>query len=147
MPTPSGPQSGAAFLLKIGDGSANTGQPLAYDTVAGLRTTQLSINGDAVVVTHKESGGWRELLSGAGTRSVSVSASGIFLGSQAEETIRTHALGGTLDDYELSFEDGARMRGRFLVQRLDYAGDFNGERNYTLQLESSGAVLPVGGMA
>ena len=34
------------------------------------------------------------------------------------------------------------MRGRFLVQRLDYAGDFNGERTYALQLESSGAVLP-----
>jgi TP901-1 family phage major tail protein len=131
-------QKGAAFLLKIGDGAL----PLAYQTVAGLRTTQMSINGDTVVVTHKESGGWRELLSGAGTRSVSVSASGIFLGSEAENALRTHALAGTIDDYELSFEDGEKLRGRFLVQRLDYAGDFNGERNYTLQLESSGAVVP-----
>ncbi|ANY18803.1 Phage major tail protein 2 [Tsuneonella dongtanensis] len=130
-------QTGAAFLLKIGDGN----QPPAYQTVAGLRTTQMSINGDTVVVTHKESGGWRDLLSGAGTRSVSVSASGIFLGSAAEASIRGHALGGTIADYELSFEDGERMRGRFLVQRLDYAGDFNGERTYTLQLESSGAVV------
>ena len=131
-------QKGAAFLLKIGDG----GSPASYDTVAGLRTTQMSVNGDTVVVTHKGSGGWRELLSGAGTRSVSVSASGIFLGSDAESAIRTHALAGTLDEYELSFEDGAKMRGRFLVQRLDYAGDFNGERTYALQLESSGAVVP-----
>jgi len=130
-------QKGSAFLLKIGDGA----QPPAYDTVAGLRTTQLSINGDTVVVTHKDSGGWRDLLSGAGTRSVSVSAAGIFLGSAAEARIQSHALAGTVDDYELSFEDGARLRGRFLVQRLDYAGDFNGERNYTLQLESSGAVV------
>lgn len=132
-------QKGSAFLLKIGDGA----QPPAYETVAGLRTTQMSINGDAVVVTHKESGGWRDLLSGAGTRSISVSAAGIFLGSSAENAIRSHALAGTLDDYELSFEDGEKLRGRFLVQRLDYAGDFNGERNYTLQLESSGPVLPV----
>lgn len=131
-------QKGAAFLLKIGDG----GSPVAYETVAGLRTTQMTVNGDTVVVTHKESGGWRELLSGAGTRSVSVSASGIFLGSDAESAVRAHALAGTLDDYELSFEDGARMRGRFLVQRLDYAGDFNGERTYSVQLESSGAVVP-----
>ena len=131
-------QKGAAFLLKIGDGA----QPPGYVTVAGLRTTQMSINGDTVVVTHKESGGWRELLSGAGTRSVSVAASGIFLGSEAETAIRAHALAGTLDDYELSFEGGERLRGRFLVQRLDYAGDFNGERNYTMQLESSGAVVP-----
>ena len=131
-------QKGSAFLLKIGDGAS----PPAYATVAGLRTTQMSINGDTVVVTHKESGGWRDLLSGAGTRSVSVSASGIFLGSEAESAIRAHALGGTLDDYELSFEGGEKMRGRFLVLRLDYAGDFNGERNYSLQLESSGAVMP-----
>ena len=37
--------------------------------------------------------------------------------------------------------DGERMRGEFLVTRLEYAGDFNGERNYTLALESSGAVV------
>jgi len=131
-------QKGSAFLLKIGDGAV----PPAYQTVAGLRTTQMAINGDTVVVTHKESGGWRELLSGAGTRSVSVSAAGIFLGSAAEAAIRGHALAGTIDHYELSFEDGARLHGQFLVQRLDYAGDFNGERNYTLQLESSGPVVP-----
>lgn len=131
-------QSGAAFLLKISDGAT----PPAFQTVAGLRTTQMSINGDTVVVTHKESAGWRDLLSGAGTRSVSVSAAGIFLGSTAETAVRTHALAGTLDTYELSFEDGEKLRGRFLVQRLDYAGDFNGERNYTLQLESSGPVVP-----
>ena len=132
-------QNGAAFLLKLGDGAL----PPAYETVAGLRTTQMSINGDPVVVTHKQSGGWRELLSGAGTRSVSVSASGIFLGSAAENAMRGHALAGTVGEYELSFEDGEAMRGRFLVQRLDYAGDFNGERTYTLQLESSGAVVPM----
>jgi len=131
-------QKGSAFLLKISNGAA----PAAYQTVAGLRTTQMSVTGDAVVVTSKDSGGWRELLSGAGVRSVSVSAAGIFLGSAAEAQVRANAMAGTLDDYELSFEGGERLRGRFLVQRLDYAGDFNGERNYTLQLESSGQVLP-----
>lgn len=131
-------QKGSAFLLKISDGAT----PATYRTVAGLRTTQLSITGDTVVITSKESGGWRELLSGAGVRSVSVSAAGIFLGSAAEAQVRANAMAGTIDDYELSFEGGEKLRGRFLVQRLDYAGDFNGERNYTLALESSGAVVP-----
>jgi TP901-1 family phage major tail protein len=131
-------QKGSAFLLKIADGAATP----AYRTVAGLRTTQMSVTGEPVVITHKASAGWRELLSGAGVRSVSVSAAGIFLGSAAEAQVRANALAGTLDDYELSFEDGERLRGRFLVQRLDYAGDFNGERNYTMQLESSGQVVP-----
>jgi TP901-1 family phage major tail protein len=131
-------QKGSAFLLKISD----HGAPPAYQTVAGLRTTQMSVSGDTVVVTNKGSAGWRELLSGAGVRSVSVTAAGIFLGSTAEAQIRANALAGVLDDYELSFEDGEKLRGRFLIQRLDDAGDFNGERNYALQLESSGQVAP-----
>ena len=129
-------ERGSAFLLKLGSGA-----PIpSYSTVAGLKTTQLTINGDAVAITNKDSGGWRELLSGAGVRSVSVAASGIFTGSTAEAQLRSLALGGGLADYELSFESGERMQGRFLVSRLEYAGDFNGERNYTLALESSGPV-------
>ena len=129
-------ENGSAFLLKIGNGAV----PPTFATVAGLRTTQMSVNGEIVNVTTKDSGGWRELLSGAGVRSVSVSAAGIFTGSAAETRLRGHALAGTIDDYDLSFESGERLRGRFLVTRLDYAGDYNGERNYTLNLESSGAV-------
>ena len=131
-------QKGSAFLLKISNGAATP----VYQTVAGLRTTQMSITGDTVVITSRDSGGWRELLSGAGIRQVSVSAAGIFLGSAAEAQVRASAMAGTLDDYELSFEGGEKLRGQFLIQRLDYAGDFNGERNYTLSLESSGAVVP-----
>lgn len=130
-------QKGSAFLLKIGNGAV----PPVYTTVAGLKTTQLSVNGEAVNVTHKDSAGWRELLSGAGTRSVSVAGSGIFTGSAAEVRLKGNALGGVIDDYELSFEGAERMRGRFLVTRLDYAGDYGGERTYTMTLESSGAVV------
>lgn len=132
-----GVEKGSAFLLKIGDG----GTPVGYVAVAGLRTTQLQVSGEPVNVTSKDSGGWRELLSGAGVRSVSVSAAGLFTGSQAEIRLRNQALAGLIDDYELSFESGERMRGRFLVARLDYAGDYNGERTYTIGLESSGPVI------
>jgi TP901-1 family phage major tail protein len=132
-----GAERGSAFLLKIGDGA----EPPAFATVAGLKTTQLAVNGDPVAITNKDSGGWRELLTGAGVRSVSVAASGIFTGSAAEARVRSLALSGGLDDYELSFESGEKMRGSFLVTRLEYAGDFNGERNYTLSLESSGEVI------
>ena len=38
-------QKGAAFLLKIGSGAA----PVTYEAVAGLRTTQMSVNGDTVL--------------------------------------------------------------------------------------------------
>lgn len=131
-------EKGSAFLLKVGDG----GSPVTYATVAGLRTTQLSVTSDTVVITHKGSGGWRELLSGAGVKQISISGAGVFTGSAAEARVRASALAGTLDDYEVRFEGGDGLRGRFQVTRLDYAGDFNGERTYTLTLESSGAVVP-----
>jgi len=129
-------EKGSAFLLKIGNGA---GTPV-FSTVAGLRTTQLSINGEAVVITNKSSGGWRELLPGAGVRSVSVTAAGVFTGSAAETRLKNNALAGTIDDYQLVFESGEQLQGKFLLTRLDYSGEFNGERSYTLALESSGQV-------
>ncbi len=130
-------EKGSAFLLKIGNGAS----PPAFTTVAGLRTTQLTVNAETVVVTNQGSGGWRELLSGAGVRSVALSGSGVFTGSAAEARIKANALAGDIDDYRVSFESGDTLTGRFLITRLDYAGDFNGERTYTLALESSGAVV------
>lgn len=132
-------EKGSAFLLKVGNGA----EPPVFSTVAGMRTTQMSVNGEAVNVTSKDSGAWRELLSGAGIRSVSVSGSGIFSGSAAESRLKSNALAGNVDDYELSFESGERMQGKFLVTRLDYSGDYNGERNYALNLESAGPVVPL----
>lgn len=132
-----GAEKGSAFLLKVGDG----GDPVGFTTVAGLRTTQMTVNGAMVEITSKDSGGWRELLSGAGVRSVSVSGAGVFTGSAAEARVKGNALTGVLDDYRLSFESGETITGRFLVTRLDYAGDYNGERSYTIALESSGAVV------
>jgi TP901-1 family phage major tail protein len=129
-------ESGAAFLLKLSDGGA----PEVFRTVAGMRTTQVSITAEPVVVTHKGSGGWRELLADGGVRAVSVSGAGVFTGSDAELALKARALSGALDRYELSFEGGERLQGQFQLVRLDYAGDFNGERSYALSLESSGQV-------
>ncbi|QMW23387.1 phage major tail protein, TP901-1 family [Sandaracinobacteroides saxicola] len=130
-------ERGAAFLLKLGDGAV----PPGFVTVAGMRTTQLSMAAETVVVTNKGSGGWRELLSGAGVRSVSVSGAGVFTGSAAEMQLKAAALSGDILACELSFEGGERLRGSFQVARLDYSGDFNGERTYAVMLESSGAVV------
>ena len=132
-------ESGAAFLLKMGDG----GSPEQFRTVAGLRTTQMTIATEQVVVTNKGSGGWRDLLPVGGVRSVSISGAGVFTGSAAEMALKERALTGALDRFEVSFEGGERLRGTFQLSRLDYSGDFNGERTYTLALESSGAVESV----
>ncbi|GGI92356.1 tail protein [Polymorphobacter multimanifer] len=130
-------EKGSAFLLKVGNGA----EPPGFATVAGLRTTQLTVNAETVVVTNQGSGGWRELLSGAGVRSVSLSGAGVFTGSGAEVRVKGNALAGVIDDYQVVFESGETVTGRFLITRLDYAGDYNGERTYTMALESSGPVV------
>ncbi|MEM6682218.1 MAG: phage major tail protein, TP901-1 family [Pseudomonadota bacterium] len=129
-------QSGSAFLLKISDG----GNPAAYNTVAGLRTNTLTLNSEAVDITHKGSGGWREILPGAGVRSVSLRAAGIFTGSAAETQVQTKVLSAQSTDCQITFEDGARFEGSFYVTNLEYTGDHNGARSYSLSMESAGSI-------
>ena len=77
-------QSGRDLLVKVdltGDGS--------FETVAGLRATRVSFNAETVDVTSLEStGGWRELLAGAGVKSASISGSGVFRDASTDERAR-----------------------------------------------------------
>jgi TP901-1 family phage major tail protein len=129
-------EKGSAFLLKLSDGAT----PPVYATLAGLRTTGLTINAETVNVTHKGSAGWRDILGGAGIRSVSLSGSGVFTNSAAETRLRTLALSAALEEYEVVFESADKLKGKFQITRLDYAGDYNGERTYAVTLESAGVV-------
>ena len=67
-------QNGKDLLIKvdlIGDGQ--------FVTVAGLRATRIAFNAETVDVTSLDSsGGWRELLGGAGVKSASISGWGCF---------------------------------------------------------------------
>lgn len=130
-------ERGSSFLLKLG----SENELERFTPVAGMTATKLAIAGEAVPVTNGASGGWRVLLDGAGVRSASVQATGIFLGSAAEIRMRTLALQGRIAPYLLTFESGEQMSGRFLVIKLEYAGDYDGERTYHMTLESSGAVV------
>ncbi|RMF08905.1 MAG: phage major tail protein, TP901-1 family [Alphaproteobacteria bacterium] len=130
-------EKGRAFVLKIGDG----GNPETFSTIGGMRTTQLAINNEVVDITNKESGGWRDLLAGAGVRSVTLSGAGVFTDSAAEMSLQAKILAGSLDNYEVAFESGDSFSGAFQAVSLEYAGDHNGERTYTIRLESSGAVV------
>jgi len=129
-------EKGRAFLLKIGDG----GNPETFDVVGGMRSTSLRINNEMVDVTNKTSGGWREILSGAGLRKISLSGSGIFTDSASETSLQAKALASSVDNYEVVFESGAKFSGAFQVTSLEFAGDYNGERTYSIALESSGVV-------
>src|SRR5260221_3234451 len=64
-------------------------------TLTGLRTKQIKINNDIVDVTNSDSAGrWRELLTGAGTRSVEVTGAGVPLASAIEKTTLNVVMAG-----------------------------------------------------
>ena len=128
-------QTGRAFVLQAGDG----GSPETFATVAGLRATSMTINNELVDITNKDSMGWRELLADAGVRNMSVSASGVFK-ADIETSLQPEALSGALRNFKLLFEDGADFTGAWIVESLEYQGDHNDSRQYTVSLQSSGPI-------
>ena len=132
---------GSSFLLK----ENSTGTPA---TVGGLRSTSMTINGEAVDITTKDSNAFissgndkaRDLLQGGGVRSMTISASGVFTDSSTENILRGFAFDGAIQNYDLVFSDGSKIAGAFLVTSYERAGEFNGEETYSVTLESSNTI-------
>lgn len=129
-------EKGADFTLAVGDGvTAET-----FTVVGGMRTTGLTINNEMVDTTDKDSGGKRELLAQAGIQSFSISAAGVFKDTAAETTVKTNAEDDLIVNYQITFGDGDTYTGAFQITSLEYTGEHNGARQYTLTLESSGTI-------
>ena len=132
---------GSSFLLK----DNSTGTPA---TMGGLRSTSMTINGEAVDITTKDSNAFitsgndkaRDLLQGGGVRSMSITASGVFTDSSTENILRGFAFDGAIQNYDLVFSDGSKIAGAFLVTSYERAGEFNGEETYSVTLESSNTI-------
>ena len=132
---------GSSFLLK----DNSTGTPA---TIGGLRSTSMTINGEAVDITSKDSNAFissgndkaRDLLQGGGVRSMTLSASGVFTDSSTENILRGFAFDGAIQNYDLVFSDGSKISGAFLITSYERAGEFNGEETYSLTLESSNTI-------
>tara|TARA_R110002012_G_scaffold298368_1_gene496734 strand:+ start:96 stop:524 length:429 start_codon:yes stop_codon:yes gene_type:complete len=134
-------QKGSAFLLK----DNSTGTPA---TIGGLRSTSMSINGEMVDITTKDSNAFitsgndkaRDLLQGGGIRSMSISASGVFTDSSTENILRGFAFDGAIQNYDLIFGDGSKVAGAFLITSYERAGEYNGEETYSVSLESHNTI-------
>jgi TP901-1 family phage major tail protein len=134
-------QKGSSFLLK----DNSTGTPA---TIGGLRSTSMSINGEMVDVTTKDSNAFitsgndkaRDLLQGGGIRSMSISASGVFTDSSTENILRGFAFDGAIQNYDLIFGDGSKVAGAFLITSYERAGEYNGEETYSVSLESHNTI-------
>lgn len=129
-------QNGKDLLVKIdmtGDG--------LFETAAGLRATRLSLNAETVDVTSLEStGGWRELLGGAGVRTATISGSGVFKDEATDERSRQIFFDGETPDFQVIIPGFGTIEGPFQITSIEYAGSHNGEATYELSLASAGAL-------
>ena len=127
-------QNGKDLLIKLdmtGDGT--------FQTIAGLRTTRLSLNAETVDVTSLESqGGWRELLSGAGVRSANVSGAGVFKDQASDERARAIFFEAKTPEFQIILPDFGIIEGAFQISSLEYSGSYNGEVTFDMSMSSAG---------
>ena len=129
-------QNGKDLLLKVDlDGNGS------FQTLAGLRASRLSFNAETVDVTSLEStGGWRELLGGAGVKSAAITGSGIFRDEATDERARQLFFDGEVPDFQVIIPDFGTVEGPFQITAIEYAGTHDGEATYELSLASAGAL-------
>lgn len=129
-------QSGKDLLLKVD--LSNDGQ---FETVAGLRATRVNFNAETVDVTSlNSSGGWRELLAGAGVKSAAISGSGVFRDAATDARVRQIFFDGETPQFQIVIPDFGLVTGAFQITSVEYAGTYNGEASYALSLASAGAL-------
>ena len=127
-------QPASQMLLKT---RASPSQP--YQSVGGLRTRRISLNHDAVDVTHAASfERWRELMADAGVRHAEIAGSGVFLDDAADALVRAVFFAGNLPEWEIILPHFYKLNGRFLITNLTYKGEQHDEMVWDMVLESSG---------
>jgi predicted secreted protein len=126
-------QKGILFLLKLGASGAG-------GTLAMMRATSYKLGVEMVDITNKDSGGFRTLLEGAGTKSLTIDVSGLACTDSTFETFKGLAQAGSLNTFQLVEPDGDTIEASFLITNFSASGDYNKEFTFTATLESSGTI-------
>ena len=130
-------QKGRDVLIRISDG----GDPEAFVTLAGIRTSEIELNQRGVDATSADSeGGWRELLAGTGVRSLRVRGRGVFKDAASDERMREVFFSGEISRWELIVPGLGALTGPLQIAELTWGGDHDGEAVFSVQLQSAGAI-------
>ena len=127
-------QRGRDLLIKIANEEGS------FVTLAGLRTKALKFNAKLVDITHSESiEGWRELLPGAGVRSIALTGGGIFRDAKSDALARSAFFEQVSKRFQIIIPHFGVIEGEFLISALTYTGNYDGQAGYDLTLSSAGA--------
>ena len=127
-------QAGRSMSVKIKNDAGE------FIPLVGLRTRALKFNSEAVNITHPDSiDAWRELLPGAGVKTIDIVGSGVFANSESDALARQLFFDQSIKDYQIALPRFGQIDGPFLIQGLNYLGTYSEELTYELTLISAGA--------
>ena len=127
-------QNGKDLLIKVDLIGENQ-----FVTVAGLRATRIAFNAETVDVTSLDStGGWRELLAGAGVKTAQISGSGVFRDANTDERARQIFFDAEMPDFQVVIPSFGIVQGPFQITSIEYSGNHNGEASYDMSFASAG---------
>lgn len=128
---------GRLFAIKLGNGATSE----TFTAVGGMRTSQMTINNALVDVTTADSAPWRKAIGNTGIRTVSISGSGVCQDDATFASLRTAAMSGTLNNYELvNGETGDKIGGSFACTSFQESGEYTDALTFSITLESAGTV-------
>ena len=129
--------SGRLFTIYVGDG----GGPETFSEIGSLRSTDLTRTGELVDVTTKDTAGERQLLSGGGTKTSTVTGSGVFKDTASEESLRQNYDDQLLHNYQVRTVGNHVNEFAAQITSLAMTGEFNGAQEFSVTLEVSDAVI------
>lgn len=128
---------GRLFLLGLGDGA----DPEVFTTVACMRSTEFSVSAETVDITSKCNAPNRTLQDGSGIVSASISASGVFTDDATMDTLSARCLTGSVNNYKITSGRADSYTGAFQITSFSRTGEYNGDEQYSITLESAGAIV------
>ena len=126
---------GRDFLLKANiDGVS----PPNWQTLGGLRATGFTVNGEDVDVTNKDDEGWQKRLSGAGVRSMSITADGIYQNLASDKFVRRASFDQTIEEFLLVNQDGDELEMCGQISTYTRSGNHDGAETFEISIQSHG---------
>lgn len=128
-------KNGSLVLLKI-----ETATPGTFEAVLSAKSNNWTINNSTVDVSTKVDGQWGALLSGGGTKELTVSLEGIFLDTAYDKDVRALGYSGEEHKYQMVMSNGDKLEGLFVITSMTVTGARGEAETYSVSLRNSGVI-------
>jgi TP901-1 family phage major tail protein len=126
---------GKDLLLQMGNGAS----PEVFTTIGAMKSNSLTINNEKVDVTTKDDMAWQALLA-CGVRSMAVTASGPISSDVVQKALELAANTSPIKNFKIVTGRLDVYQGSFLIGSFARSGEHNGAEQWTLSLDSAGAI-------